>query len=76
MLTLVKLQDPLEKDIYSEFLVETNLSRSELKKEVENIVEKFENDGYDSWCYGDIVEELEKLDLIKTVTYRDYTVFV
>jgi len=57
----------LEKDeeVYWDDVFFSELSEDELQEKTEEIVEKFENSGFDDYTFVDIVEELKKQNLVE-----------
>ena len=52
-------------------IVETSLTEEELQDMVDKIVAEFEEQGDFDWIYEDILEELEKRGVIKTIEIKD-----
>jgi len=67
---ILVLQDPDEKDIRHEVIVETDLSEDKLQEAVNKIKEDFCSRNFENWTYEDLLNELEKRKYIR-VTGRD-----
>jgi len=64
-LIIAKFRDAKDEEVYWDDVFFTELSEYELQKKTEEIVEKFENSGFDDYTFEDIVEELKKQNLIE-----------
>lgn len=58
MMKILTIIDEYE-DYVESFLVDTNLTESELQDEIDKILDDFDKQGYD-WNYDDILDELEQ----------------
>lgn len=66
-LKVIRLQDQNDREIFSIFVVKTSLSEKELQDIINQIKNEFLNKDFEDWSYEDIIKELEKKKLIKTV---------
>ena len=64
-LIIAKFRDAKDEEVYWDDVFFSDLSEDELQEKTEEIVEKFENSGFDDNSFEDIVEELKKQNLIE-----------
>lgn len=72
---ILVLQDPDEKNIRYEVIVETDLSRDELQEAVNKIREDFYSRNFENWTYEDLLNELEKRKCIRVVSNDSLSVY-
>ena len=66
-LKIIRMQDPNDREIFTVFVAKTSLNEEELQDVVNRIKNEFLDKEIIDWTYEDIVEELEKRNLIKLV---------
>ena len=64
-LKFVRFMDIYDAEAYYDDVFFSELSKYELQKKVEEIVESFEKSGFNDWTFKDIVKELKKQNLIE-----------
>ena len=75
MIKILKLQDRTEpKEINYEVVVETKLSEYELQEKVDEIIKKLEKEN-ENWTYEDLLNYLEKKELIKVLESDTLTIW-
>jgi len=65
---ILVLQDPDEKDMRHEVIVETDLSKDELQEAVNKIKEDFCSKNLEDWTYEDLLDELERRGCIRVIS--------
>lgn len=77
-LIVVRFRDTSDNEIIWDTAFFTELSEYELLKKMEEIVEKFENRGFDDYSFEDIIAELKKQNLIEEPDFSVewYEIFV
>jgi len=65
---ILVLQDPDEKDIRHEVIVETDLSEDKLQEAVNRIKEDFCSKNLEDWTYEDLLDELERRGCIRVIS--------
>ena len=64
-LIIARFKDATDEEVYWDAVFFSELSEYELQKKTEEIVKKFENEGFDDYTFIDIVDELKKQNLIE-----------
>jgi len=64
-LIIVKFRSAKDEEVYWDSVFFSELSEYELQEKTEEIVEKFENSGFDDWTFEDIAKELKKQNLVE-----------
>ena len=64
-LIIAKFRDAKDEEVYWDDVFFSDLSEDELQEKTEEIVEKFENSGFDDYTFEDIVEEHKKQNLVE-----------
>ena len=76
MIKILKLQDRTDpKEINYEVIVETELNECKIQEEVDKIINDFEKKGFDCWTYEDVLNSLEKKELIKILESDTLTIW-
>jgi hypothetical protein len=75
MIKTIKFMDRTEPEINWIITAETELNEQELQRAVDEIIAEFEKEDYEDWTFEDIVEELEKLGILKTIEHDSLEVW-
>jgi hypothetical protein len=71
MWKILRFEDSKYKDVFTTYLVETELSENDLWEIIEKIVGEFEGSGKDDWSYDDIKDRLVAMGVIKEMKLYD-----
>lgn len=68
--------DPTDTSIKSTFVVTTTFEEMRLQKVAEKLRDIYELTEYEDWSYRDIVDDMEKLSVLKVYDAFHYTVVI